>query len=448
MEALEERSVPAVAGSLDPTFGTGGRVTTDFQIRTPSTDEGRSVAVQSDGKVVVLGSSGQSGTGRDFAVVRYLTNGTLDPSFGSGGKVIVSFGPGTDTGSGVVLQGGKILVVGSSYQGGTTGNDFAIARLNSDGSLDSSFGSGGKRLIDFGSLDDRGQAMTLQGDKVVVVGTSKQAATGEDFAIARLNSDGSLDGTFGSGGRMTVDFLSSKQQDNASAVAIQGDKIVVVGNSVVPYFRESASVFAVTRLNSDGSLDSSFGGDGRTTIFAGSQFGYARSVVITNGKILLGGESLHQIALVRLAVDGDEPDPTFGAGGMTIFNYGPGLYDNEGWSIAMQGDKIIVAGSTWQGGTRGMDFGVTRFTANGSLDTSFGSAGRQTISFDTGNEYAWSVAVQPDGKIVAAGYASSSSGDFAVARLTSSGSLDPTFSTDGREVTDIGRSADELVDGS
>jgi uncharacterized delta-60 repeat protein len=451
VEALEDRSVPAAAGSLDPTFGTGGRVTTDFQLRRPSSDEGRSVAVQPDGKVVVLGSTGQSGTGRDFAVLRYLPTGTLDPSFGSGGKVIVPFGPGADTGSGVVLQGGKILVVGSSYQGGATGYDFAVARLNSDGSLDTSFGSGGKRFIDFGSLNDRGQGMTLQGDKIVVVGTTTQAATGDDFAIARLNSDGSLDGAFGTGGLKTIDFLSSKQQDTALAVAIQGDKIVVAGSSNVPYFRESASVFSAARLNGDGSFDTSFGnGSGRIAMSPEFMPGFCKSVVILSDKILLGGAgdpTYHSIALTRLVSNG-EVDTTFGSGGRTVYNYGPGLYEGEVGPIAMQGDKIVAVCSTAQGGTRGIDFGVARFNANGSLDTSFGSAGRRTISFDTGSEYAWSVAVQPDGKIVAAGYSDNAEGDFAVARLTSNGSLDPTFSSDGKDVTDIGRSADELVDGS
>lgn len=451
VEALEERSVPAAAGSLDPTFGTDGRVTTDFLLRRPSTDEGQSVAVQTDGKVVVLGSSSQVGTGRDFALVRYLPNGSLDNSFGSGGKVIVAFGPGTDTGSGVVLQGDKILVVGSSQHGGSTGNDFAVARLNSDGSLDSSFGSGGKRFIDFGSFDDEGAGVALQGDKIVVVGSTNQAATGEDFAIARLNSDGSLDVTFGTGGLTTVDFLSSRKQDAAAAVAIQGDKIVVVGNSVVPNGRESSSVFAAARLNAEGSLDTSFGNDnGRIAMSPGFMPGYCNSVVILGDKILLGGAgdpTYHSIALTRLVNDG-EVDTTFGSGGRTIYNYGPTLYDNAVGPIAMQGDKIVAVCSTAQGGTRGIDFGVARFNANGSLDTSFGSAGRRTISFDTGSEYAWSVAVQPDGKIVAAGYSDNAEGDFAVARLTSNGSLDPTFSSDGKDVTDIGRSADELVDGS
>jgi uncharacterized delta-60 repeat protein len=446
VEALEDRTIPSVAGTLDPSFGMDGLVTTDFLLKRPSNDVGQSVAVQPDGKVVVLGSSVQSGTGQDFAVVRYLTDGTLDPSFGDGGKVTVAFSDLGDSGSSVVLQGDKILLAGASQQGGSTGRDFAVARINGDGSLDSTFGIGGTVTIDFGSSQDSASGMVLQGEKIVVVGTSNQAATGNGFAIARLNTDGSLDATFGTGGLNTVHFENSKG-DTASAVAIQGDKIVMVGTSVQPYFRESASVFAVARLNNDGSLDTSFGSGGRATIQPGfSSASDGRSVVILGDKILLGGETIHQIALVQLLNDG-EADPSFGSGGRMVFNYGPGLYDNEGWRIAMQGDKILAVGSTWIGDGQGMDFGVARFHANGSLDTSFGSGGKRTISFNAGSEYAWGVAVGQDGKIVVAGQARPDSSDFAVARLTANGSLDSSFSTDGREVTDIGLAADERVDG-
>src|SRR5262245_24661714 len=224
LELLENRLVPS-AGALDPTFGTGGKVTTDLQ--GSSQDDGQAVAVQADGKIVVAGSF----QGIDFAVVRYNADGTLDATFGTGGKVITNFGPGftTDAAQDLAIQSdGKIVVVGSSTN--SVGTDFAVARYNADGTLDASFGTGGLVTTNFGGTSlDAAQGVAIQADgKIVVTGSSNSASPQDDFAVVRYNADGSLDTGFGTGGKVTTDFAGSI--DDAFAVALQADgKIVAAG---------------------------------------------------------------------------------------------------------------------------------------------------------------------------------------------------------------------------
>ncbi|MGQ9576779.1 MAG: PKD domain-containing protein, partial [Thermoguttaceae bacterium] len=176
-------------GSLDTTFGTGGKVTTDFAFRD---DHAAAIAVQADGKIVVAGSSYEGPTDYDFALVRYNSDGSLDASFDGDGKVTTDIGrSGTyDEGSDVVVvqPDGKIIVVGTCFQsyGGGTGNDFALARYNSDGSLDGKFGTGGLVTTDFGSEYDFGYGVAIDAaGKIVVAGYSHQQGTGQDFALAR-----------------------------------------------------------------------------------------------------------------------------------------------------------------------------------------------------------------------------------------------------------------------
>ena len=174
---------------MDPSFGTNGKVLTDIGI--PRTEDyGHDVvAAQEDGKVVVVGSSVQGSTGEDFVVTRYNENGSLDTSFGEDGIVTVDFGRTVDFATGVAWDGSNIVVVGSSIQTGTK-PDFAIARLTSAGELDLSYGTGGKKTIDFGSPLDYAKGVALDtGNRIVVAGHSQQSGTGFDFAVARLLSN-------------------------------------------------------------------------------------------------------------------------------------------------------------------------------------------------------------------------------------------------------------------
>ena len=192
-------------GSLDTTFGTDGKVTTDFD--SPN-DYAVGMAIDAAGKVVLVGRSKQAGTGYDFAPARYNTDGSLDTTFGSGGKVTTDFSGSSDNGSCVAIDGdGKIVVGGDSYQVGV-GYDFAVARYDTDGSLDTTFGAGGLVTTDFASLDDYGHGLAIDADgNIVLVGRCYQGIY-TDFALARYKSDGSLDTAFGTGGLVTTDFGS------------------------------------------------------------------------------------------------------------------------------------------------------------------------------------------------------------------------------------------------
>jgi len=374
-------------GDLDVIFGTGGKIITDFG----GTDQGNAIALQKDGKIVVAGTSINN-----FAVARYNTDGSLDSTFGTGGKVITDFGK-DDLGQAVALQkNGKIVVAGTSDAGGD--NDFAIARYNTDGSLDLTFGAGGQVTTDFGGENDFGNAVVLQKDgKIVVAGRSDTGGEGFDFAVARYNMDGSLDLTFGDGGKVTTDFGGS---DFGNAVVLQKDgKIVVAGFS--------ADDFAVARYNTDGSLDMSFGDDGQvTTDFGGSDFGNA-VVLQKDGKIVVAGSSADDFAVVRYNTDGSL-DSTFGTGGKVITDFGGADFGN---AIAMQKDgKIVVAG------TSDLDFAIARYNTDGSLDSTFGTGGKIITDFggtDRGN----AIALQKNGKIVVAGRSNAGgNNDFAIAR--------------------------------
>ena len=348
-------------------------VTTD--IGSGTTDWGHAVAVQSDGKIVVAGYT-NSGADDDFALVRYNPDGGLDSTFGTGGKVITDIGSGTnDRGHAVAIQiDGKIVVAGYSNGGDS---DFAVARYNPDGSLDTSFDTDGKQTTDIEGIGgaDVGDAVALQSDgKIVVAGRGFNGAD-DDFAVVRYNANGSLDTSFDTDGKVTTDFGFGN--DLGQAVAIQSDdKIVVAGFA----FDGTDFDFAVVRYDpTDGSLDSSFDTDG---------------IVTTD----------------------------FGSG-------------DRGHAVAIQGNgKIVVAGSS----AGGLDFAVARYNPDGSLDSSFDTDGKQITdisSTDSGR----AVAIQSDSKIVVAGYAfNGTNDDLAVVRYNADGSLDSTFGTGGIVVTDLG----------
>ena len=349
--------IQAAEGDLDSTFGTGGKVTTDFS---GSRDYGQAVAIQSDGKIVVAGFAFY-GT-YDFALARYDTNGALDSTFGTGGKVTTDFGGTADYAWAVAIQSdGKIVAVGM------TGNpfDFALARYNTDGSLDTTFGADGKVITDFGGSYDWATGVAIQSDgKIVVVGVSIDQA---NFALARYNTDGSLDTTFGAAGNGKVSTNFSGKSDQSLAVAIQSDgKIVVAGNSgryPPPPFYD----FAVARYNTDGTLDSGFGSSGKvTTNFSGS-------------------------------------------------------YDTC-LAVAIQSDGKIVA----VGDSDGNDFALARYDTNGALDSTFGTGGKVTTDFSGGQDQAYAVAIQSDGKIVAVGTSKGDSDDFMLARYETDGTSPAT----------------------
>jgi uncharacterized delta-60 repeat protein len=368
-ERLEGRAVMA-AGALDTSFSSDGKTLTGFG----DDDVGRDVAVQTDGKIVVVGKA-KVGGDYDFAVTRYNNNGSLDTSFSSDGKTTIDFGSGrNDTGISVIIVGGKIVIAGESVDSAGK-SDFAIVRLNSNGSLDTSFSSDGKVRIGWGD-DDRGRSIVEWPSGGYMVAGYAKIGGDQDFAFARLNSNGSLNTSFSSDGKQTIDF-GSGANDLAQAVEVDiFNRIVAAGTSKSA--TSGKGDFAVVRLNSNGTLDTSFSSDGKTKV---------------------------------------------------------GFGDNdEAFDLTLRGTDMYVSGKAKIGND--YDFAVINLNTNGSLDTSFSSDGKQTIDFQSEDDVGYALRVDELGKVYIAGSARIGSDvDFAVVRLKANGTLDTTFSSDGKQTT-------------
>ncbi len=427
LSVLFSAGAQATPGDLDLTFSGDGRQTTDFRF---GSSEAAATVRQPDGKIVVVGAL--SSSSRDFAIARYNSNGTLDTGFSGDGRQVTDFGQ-DDAATGVALQAdGKIVVVGTALAifPGTPTDDFAIARYNSNGTLDTSFSGDGKQTTDFGGIGgfDAGKGVAIQTNgKIIAVG--RAGVANGDFGLARYNSNGTLDTSFSGNGKQVTDFGGSEE---AHGVAVQSDgQIVAVGRA-----GGSDSDFALARYNPNGSLDTSFSGDGKqTTNFGFTDF--ANQVALqTDGRIVAvgftGGSSGGgggDFALARYLSNGTL-DTTFSGDGIQTTDFSAADFDrDEATGVALQGDGKIVAVGPVEGG----DFALARYLSNGSLDSSFSGDGKQTTDFGGGDE-ANGVAIQTDDKIVAVGGGGPGS-DFAIARFNPTGTLDTSFSGDGKQTT-------------
>lgn len=309
------------------------------------------------------------------------------------------------------------------------------------GDLDSSFDGDGRVLTDFGGYD-HGDDLAVQGDgKIVTVGAGAGAAGDTDFALTRHNADGSPDTSFGTNGRVTTPVAPAGLDDWANAVTVQGDgKIVVAGTAWRDY--ENCCWFVVARYNSDGTLDSSFNGDGIAFADLPGPTEALDVALDAGNRIVAAGYSGGEMAVARFTPDGT-PDGSFGTNGVVTADPAPGSPEEggDGRALALQPDgKIVVGGEV---GTTRFDFALMRFTTDGSVDTGFGSGG--IVRTDFGDyEAVESLAVQPDGRIVAAG---SSDSQYALARYNPNGSLDTSFDGDGRVTTPGGNAGDEALQG-
>lgn len=385
LEVLEDRLVLTTLSTLDSTFGVGGTVVTSFAGPVRWSGYGApDLVVQPDGKTVVVGTSSTTSSNRMFSVVRYDTNGSLDPCFGTDGRVVVDVG-GFKEAQAVALQAdGKLVVAGRSYQG-ATGSNFAVARFNADGRLDDGFGNGGWATAAFGKLGGA-TGVAVQSDGKIVVAGNIAGPVGSSFGVTRFNIDGTPDDSFGDGGWAIADF---------------GNWGAALGYDV----GGSASYALGMKLQSDGSI-----------------------VVV--GYSDVADDYVVDIALARFTGMG-APDTAFGEAdpdhpgqktGRILADFGRRL--NWAEDVAIQTDgKIVVAGHFVQ--DYGEDvYGVVRLKADGIEDTSFGNNGFAALGTTLSSVQA--VAVQTDGKIVAAGGMSTGQA-FCVVRFDTWGALDRTF---------------------
>ncbi len=379
---------------------------------------GGCAAIQADGKILVVGTA-RTAAYYDFALTRYNKDGSLDSTFGSSGKTVASIGP-LEAGYTVKLQSdGKILVAGTTRT--TDSNDFALIRFNTDGSLDGTFGQGGIVTTDVGSgTDDSATSVVVLGDgKIVVAGMTSNSPPSYDFVLVKYNSDGSMDGTFGNVGK-TITDIGSKTYDYAYSATLQADgKIVLAGTTTTG----GLSHFSLARYTSSGTLDTTFASAGKLIDAEPNCQGISVKVQ-ADGKILVAGygdgATSSDFAIARYNINGTL-DASFGTAGRLRTDVGFNSVD-YGASVTTQADgKILVAG------TADSEFALVRYNTDGSIDRSFGVDGKVTTDFG-GSQEAVSVTVQADGKILLTGNANiGGSSAFALARYNSDGNLDTQF---------------------
>lgn len=391
------------SGSLDTTFGTNGIVTTTVG----SNDVFYSVAVNSVGKLIAVGDT-SNGVNKDILLVSYNTNGSLDTSFGNNGKVTTDLGSNEDNARAVGIQSDGKIVVAGSYVGSS--QDTVLARYNTNGTIDSTFGTNGKVVTSASSFSDGAYDLSIQADgKIVAVGHSNG-----DFLVLRYNSNGTLDTTFGTNGIVTTDM--STGTDVAFSVAIQTDGKIAVGGG---YYDNNNFGFAAVRYNTNGSLDTNFGSGGKTTTIVsnpgagkGSSIDYTAKLALqSDGKIVMAGNPQTGISyagadwiIVRYDANGSL-DTTFGTAGKVTTDLG-GSYEKPYGLVIQTDGKIVAAGGSGTSGTTNIHSVLVRYNADGSLDSNFGTVGKVSTSIGSSFDMFFGVGIQSDGKIVAVGGAS------------------------------------------
>jgi uncharacterized delta-60 repeat protein len=425
-------------GLLDTSFDTDGGVIV------PAGTAGliaRSLVIQNDAKILVACSPNNGGAvSGDFTMIRLNENGSFDNTFGFNGKVVTAFNPGASSSfSAAIRDNGRIIAVGGFS---SVNGDVALVQYGSDGRIDFSFGENGKvKTGEFAGSGSLRKIHTQTDGKIVAVGSSALKGTNlGTFTVVRVNSDGTTDDTFGLNGRiLPIPLVSS----NAYDLAIQNDgKILVVG-----YLEFGPTLeLVVARFNVNGSLDDTFDGDGIAKHDFGSANSFAGntdySIALQNdGKIVVSTSLGGYYGIIRYNIDGTL-DNSFGSNGVVRTAIGVG--SSFPYSIVIQNDgKILAAGSSYIGNAP--KHIVVRYETDGTLDNSFGLSG---IATNTALKQAYSIAVQTDGKIVSCADSSFSIGgntraDIALARFNTNGGLDPTFGINGIVLTNVANSNDD-----
>jgi uncharacterized delta-60 repeat protein len=378
-------ALAAAPGDMDLSFNHLGYVST-VPLKAGTGFNGNGLIQQADGKLVAVGNTYNAKGMKQFALLRYNLDGTLDTTFNGTGMVITKISdlavPVDDAKAVIQQSNGRLVVVGVTASG--VNNDCALVRYNKDGSLDETFGEQGIVTMGFGTKDDTCLSIIQQADdKLVVAGETAGAGNDKaDFALARFNTDGSLDSSFGTGGKVTTDF-GGTTNNGRSVIQLADGKLLMAGYSDYN--------FALTRYNTDGSLDTTFDADGKLFVDIASDRDYAISV------------------------------------------------------LQQADDQLVLAGYTNVNPGNKTNFAVVRLNQDGSFDPSFNSTGKLVLSVDSNNNAVAKVIQQTDGKLVLAGSTITSSKHMALVRLNTDGSLDTGFGGDGKVTANIGTVSDEAV---
>lgn len=356
------------------------------------------MVVQPDGEYVLTGPV--EGNNRfDIGLARYRPDGTLDPTFGNGGIVVPNLGADSQFPSDLVLDSnGRIIVVGNVSSGGSS--DVSVTRLNSDGSLDNSFGTNGTVRIDI-NTEEGGNAVAIQSTgKIVVAGITNVQSVSRALLL-RLNTDGSLDNSFGNNG-IVVD-PSNVDHDLRSLVVDPNDRLLVGGYVL----NGNQYDFLAARFSASGAIDNSFGSGGRTTVAFGQMSTIAKSLLLQpDGRIVIMGSTTYEmpnlLTAARLLADGSI-DTSFGNNGTTMTTFG-GTDHSLGSAHLRTDGRIVAFGAIQQPGS---DYGflIAQYLPDGSLDQSFDGDGHIVLQPDVIHDFAFDGTVLSDGRIVVAGTA-------------------------------------------
>lgn len=435
-------------GDLDPSFGTGGSgyLISDFF---GTEDEVFAVAPMRDGRFIAAGrvvATNLSGTGNseNMAIARYLPNGTLDASFGSGGLVHIDIDSASDEARAVrVMPDNGVLVAGSLST--SSHADFGLVKLRADGSFDTTFGEPdigtvrkGFVRLDIGgpTFHDNAYAMAVQKDgRIVVAGTTPVFHDGFNYnqvALARFTADGAVDTTFGGGdGVVILDPFFGAAADVLATIALdQAGNPGADGRIVVGGYTYGRNCAFLARVNANGSVDTTFGSNGRVILVDANTGGvrtgmsllYSARIAADGKLVALGQGGDRGMTVMRFSANG-VLDASFGSNGRSTIKISSAADYDVPAALALQGNgKIVAAGyaTSRATGSPHDDFFIGRWLANGAIDTGFGDAGSKAVQVSTRDDSAYAVAVEPSGNLLAGGFVmrpDAAQPDFALLRL-------------------------------
>ncbi|MDO9376064.1 MAG: hypothetical protein Q7T76_16700, partial [Ferruginibacter sp.] len=414
-----------VNGDLDSSFGNFGIVISD---RGSEQEFLNSVAIIDGGKILV-GGTVLTNNSSQFTLVRFLADGKPDQSFGKNGGISTDIGLNFDMRKMLVQPDKKILAVGN------TAGKFGLVRYNADGTPDSGFGVGGKITHGFGFNDIANSVAIDATGKIYVGGTTYDLEGTRHFRIAKLNNHGTLDLAY-NGGLGSIKPIFANAYDDLKNICLQNDGSVIGSGQTNP--TNGDQVIQLTRIKPDGTIDRNFGNNGVVLAGSDTTIDYAYYlIVLPDGKILTGGSSRNinsfsgqRYSCVRFLENGS-PDTNFVGAGSWLDFFPRSLFTCNAISLQSDGQLLAAIQLNFDQGT---SLFLKRFTADGHPDVTFGQNGKKLLP----TELIGSASFQPDGKLIHAGYLSSSPGDIILLRYNVDGTPDISFGSGGNVVTDLG----------
>ena len=428
-------------GSLDISFGINGLVNASIS----PNSFGTPMVIQSDNKIVVFGGIYQSFTDATlstatWAMLRYNADGSIDSTFGTNGQVLTTFGALLNYPGSIAVQAdGKIIASGSRN------GPLILARYNTNGSLDNTFDGDGKVVTALGISNTNVYVDVLPNGKIQLAGATSTSA-GNHFAITQYNTNGSLDLTFDGDGRSLALFDVNDNSNIIDDISKQADGKFLVNTRIQPMSEfDNPEDFVIRRYNSDGTVDNTFGANGKVFTALGLGSISKQTTTQADGKILLVGYSQYLLGQAPLVIDFNvlrynsdgTLDTTFSEDG--IISEKVESSNDNGRIVLKQNDgKLVLIGNqrnNQQNSNSNTEIAMARYNQNGSLDVSFGTNGKSISVFGQNVNNVRKAALQPDGKILVMNeyldWSNQINGQ-EVIRFNSDGTLDVSFGTNGK----------------